>query len=94
MTNEEIRNEIETISLMEAKIKELKKVVEASKNKLKAELDKTQEDMLDIGTHHIFYELVKKNIVDTKKLKENGLYDEYSKESISTMFKITVCTND
>lgn len=93
MTNEEIRNEIEVIAQMEAKIKELKKVVEASKNKLKAELDATQADMLDIGSHHIFYELVEKKVVDTKKLKAEGLYEDFSKPSVSTMFKITVVTN-
>lgn len=94
MTNEQIRNEIEIISQMEAKIKELKKVVEASKNTLKAELDERKEDMVDIGTHHIFYEPVAKKVVDTKRLKADGLYDEYSKDSISTMFRITVCIND
>lgn len=94
MTNEQMNAKITQIELLESQIKELKAIVEATKSDLKAELDDRKVDMIDTGSYHIFYELYDKKSVDTKKLKEAGLYDEYAKITTSTMFKITVVQND
>lgn len=94
MTNEQINGKITEIELLEAKIKELKAIVDANKSELKAEIDSRKVDMIDTGSHRIFYEAYDKKSVDTKKLKDAGLYDEYSKTTTSIMFKITAVTND
>lgn len=94
MTNEQINAKIIQIELLEAQIKELKAIVDSTKADLKAELDDRKVDMVDTGIYRIFYEAYDKKAVDTKKLKESGLYDQYSKTTTSIMFKITAVTND
>jgi predicted phage-related endonuclease len=94
MTNEQMNAKITQIELLEAQIKELKAIVDSTKGDLKAELDERKVDMIDTGFYHIFYELYDKKSVDTKKLKADGLYDQYAKTTTSTMFKITVVQND
>lgn len=94
MTNEMINAKITQIELLEAQIKELKAIVDSTKADLKAELDDRKVDMVDTGIYHIFYEAYDKKSIDTKKLKDAGLYDPYSKTTTSIMFKITAVTND
>lgn len=94
MTNEMMNAKVTEINLLEAQIKELKAIVDGLKGDLKAELDERKVDMIDTGLNHIFYEVVDKKIVDTKRLKADGMYDKYSKSSTSLMFKITSVTND
>lgn len=94
MTNTQIDAKVTEIELLEAQIKELKALVDSAKSELKSELDDRKVDMIDTGIHHIFYEVISKKIVDTKSLKADGMYDKYSKESLSTMFKITSVTTD
>ena len=93
MNNNQINAKITQIELLEAQIKELKALADASKAELKAELDERKVDMVDTGIYHIFYEAYAKKTVDTKALKADGLYDKYSKESTNLMFKITAVTN-
>lgn len=93
MTNTAIDAKVTQINLLEAQIKELKALIDASKSELKAELDERKVDMIDTGINHIFYEVYEKRTLDTKAIKEAGLYDEYSKTSVNTMFKITSVTN-
>ena len=94
MNNTQINAKVTEIELLEAQIKELKALADSAKADLKAELDERQVDMIDTGIHRVFYEVYTKRTVDTKALKEAGLYDTYSKESINTMFKITSVTTD
>ena len=93
MTTNQINAKITEIELLEAQIKELKALADARKAEIKAELDEKKVDMIDTGTYHIFYEPYTKRTVDTKALKEAGLYDKYSKESVSILFKINAVTN-
>lgn len=89
MTNLQIDAKITQIELIEAQIKELKAVVDSMKSDLKAELDEQKVDMIDTGLNRVFYEPYEKSTVDTKALKEAGLYDTYSKKSTVLMFKLT-----
>ena len=45
--------------------------------------------MIDTGINKIWYEAYEKSSVDTKALKEAGLYDKFSKKSVNLMFKLT-----
>lgn len=92
MTNTQINAKITEIELLEAQVKELKAIADALKNDLKEEMDTRKVDMLDTGTHRVFYEVYEKSSVDTKALKEAGLYEQYSKKSTNLMFKITSVT--
>ena len=92
MTNLQIDAKITEIELLEAQIKELKALADAAKADLKAELDDRKVDSVDTGIHKVFYEAYTKRVVDTKALKNAGLYDEYSKEQTNLMFKITSVT--
>ena len=94
MNNTEINARVTEIELLEAQIKELKALADARKAELKAELDERKVDVLDTGIHHIFYEAYIKNVVDTKALKTDGIYDKYSKQQATIMFRITSVTND
>ena len=92
MTNTQINAKITEIELLEAQVKELKAIADSLKNDLKAEMNDRKVDMLDTGTHRIFWEAYEKTSVDTKALKDAGLYDTYSKKSTNLMFKITSVT--
>jgi len=94
MTNLQIDAKVTQIELLEAQIRELKALADAAKTELKNELDTRKVDTIDTGIHRVFYEVYSKRVVDTKALKTAGLYDEYSKEQINTMFKITSVTTD
>lgn len=94
MNNTEINARVTEIELLEAQIKELKALADARKAELKAELDDRKVDVIDTGIHHIFYEAYTKNVVDTKALKADGMYDKYSKQQTNIMFRITSITND
>ena len=92
MTNTQINAKITEIELLEAQVKELKAIADALKSDLKTEMDDRKVDMIDTGTHRVFYEVYEKTSVDTKALKEAGLYEQYSKKSTNLMFKITSVT--
>lgn len=94
MNNTEINARVTEIELLEAQIKELKALADARKAELKAELDDRKVDVIDTGIHHIFYEAYTKNVVDTKALKADGMYDKYSKQQTNIMFRITSVTTD
>lgn len=94
MTNNEINAKITEIELIEAQVKELKAIADARKAELKAELDNLKVDVIDTGIHRVFYEAYTKRIVDTKALKNDGLYEKYSREQTNLMFKITSVTNN
>ena len=89
MNNLQIDAKVTQIELLEAQIKELKTVVDSYKSDLKAELDEQRVDMIDTGINKIWYEAYEKSSVDTKALKEAGLYDKFSKKSVNLMFKLT-----
>ena len=89
MNNLQIDAKVTQIELLEAQIKELKAVVDSYKSDLKAELDEQKVDMIDTGINKIWYEAYEKSLVDTKALKDAGLYDKFSKKSVNLMFKLT-----
>jgi len=94
MTNTQIDAKVTAIEILEAQIKELKALADAARSDLKAELDERKVDSVDTGIHRVFYEAYTKKVVDTKALKESGLYDKYSKEQTNIMFKITSVNTD
>ena len=94
MNNNQINAKVTEIELLEAQIKELKALADSAKAELKAELDERQIDSLDTGIHRVFYECYEKKVVDTKALKADGLYEQYSKSQINMLFKITSVTTD
>lgn len=89
MNNLQIDAKVTQIELLEAQIKELKAVVDSYKSDLKAELDKQKVDCIDTGINKVWYEVYEKTSVDTKALKDAGLYDKFSKKSTNLMFKLT-----
>lgn len=89
MNNMQIDAKVTQIELLEAQIKELKALVDTTKADLKAELDERREDCIDTGINKVWYEAYEKTTVDTKALKDAGLYDTYSKMSTVLMFKLT-----
>lgn len=89
MNNLQIDAKVTQIELLEAQIKELKAVVDSYKSDLKAELDEQKVDVIDTGINKIWYEAYEKTSVDTKALKDAGLYDKFSKKSVNLMFKLT-----
>ena len=94
MTNTQINAKVTEIELLEAQIKELKALADSAKAELKAELDERKVDSIDTGIHRVFYECYEKKVVDTKALKADGLYEQYSKPQINMLFKITSVTTD
>ena len=89
MTNMQIDAKVTQIELLEAQIKELKAIVDSAKAELKAELDEQRVDVIDTGINKVWYEAYEKTTVDTRALKEAGLYDKYSKKSVNLIFKLT-----
>lgn len=96
MTNEAINSKIINIELVEAQIKELKALVDASKKEIQDELDDRKVTMIDTGMYHIFWDVYEKSQLNTKKLKaeDPDLYQKYSEKKVNTMFKITPVVND
>lgn len=94
MTNEMINTKIINIELVEAQIKELKALVDASKKEIQNELDDRKVSMIDTGMYRIFWDVYEKKQLDTKRLKADGLYEQYAETKVNTMFKITAVTND
>lgn len=89
MNNLQIDAKVTQIELLEAQIKELKAIVDATKADLKSELDERKVDVIDTGINKVWYEAYERTSVDTKALKDAGLYDKYSKTSVNLMFKLT-----
>lgn len=88
MTNEMINKKIAELRKIEAKAAELKAVADDLRDQLKAELDSRQVDSINTGLHHVIYNCYEKSGVDTQKLKDAGLYDQYSKKSVVVQFRI------
>lgn len=89
MTNTLINTKIAQLRALEAQINSLNKQAEAIKNELKGELDTLKVDSIDTGIHKVFYLVYEKASLDSARLKEEGLYDKYTKSSLVTQFKIT-----
>ena len=89
MDNNMIDSKIAALKTLEEQMATLKKEVDSIKDELKAELDSRKEDSINTGLHKIFYSCYNKTVVDTDKLKAAKLFDNYSKVSTCTQFKIT-----
>jgi len=89
MTNYEIDTKVNQIEMLEAQIAELKAQVEGHKADLKAVLDEEKVDVIDTGINKIWYKAYEKSTVDTKALKDAGLYEKFSKTVAQVMFKMT-----
>lgn len=94
MNNNIIDYKISEINRLEAELKEKKALIDALKTDIKNEMDERKVDCIDTGLNKVFYEAYEKKTVDTKALKDAGLYDQYSKTQINVMFKISSVTND
>jgi hypothetical protein len=71
---------------LKAQAKEINARVDELKSMLKAELgDKPTKK---IGDYVLNLAIQHRKIVDTEKLKANGLYEDYSKESIVELFSV------
>lgn len=96
MNNEKINEKVLEITLLEAQIKELKKLIEANKDELKSELDERKVDNIDTGACKVTYTIVEKNNLDTKLAKEfiknNANIDDFIKKSTETRFTVTLTT--
>ena len=89
MTNNEMDKKIAAMRALEAQIATLNASVDDIKKELKAELDARQADSVQTELHKIFYSVFDKKIADSDKLKKAGLFEQYSKKSVVTQFKIT-----
>lgn len=93
MTNAQMDSKVFEINMLEAQIKELKALAEARKAELKAELDARNEEMIDTGLNRIWYKLVEKTTLDTKKAKAEltkaGKLEECMKSNVEIRFTIT-----
>ena len=89
MKDKTIDAKVTEIELLEAQIKSLKAMVDSLKSDLKNELDTRSVEVIDTGINKVWYNVYTKTSVNTDKLKDDGLYEKYSKESTVIMFKIT-----
>ena len=89
MNESELNAKIAELRRIEKEAALLKLQLDSLKDELKAELDSRKVDSIDTGLHKIFYSCYEKSNVDSAKLKEDGIYEEYSKKSIVTQFKVT-----
>lgn len=89
MTRQEMNQKIDQLRKMEAQVAILKGSIDTIKDELKAELDARNENSIDTGIHRVFYNCYERSNIDSKKLKEAGLYDLYSTKSAVIQFKIT-----
>ena len=89
MTDRMINNRVKKIRELEQEAAAIRDELESLKDELKAELDARQQDSIKTAFYNIFYNCFSKRNVDTQKLKDAGLYDQYCKESTVTQFKIT-----
>lgn len=89
MTNERIDSKVMELELLEAQIKELKAIAESIKADLKSELDTRKVDCIETELNRVHYTVYSKKTVDTKKLKDANLYDEFAKEQTIVTFKVT-----
>lgn len=93
LNNEAIDKKVFELESLEMQVKELKEAIETIKDELKGELDKRQEDCIDTGFNRVWYKLVAKNNLDTKKAKEfiaeNANLKDFIKETVEPRFTIT-----
>lgn len=89
MTQNEINMKIETLRMLEAMISKFEGERDRIKDELKAELDSAVEESIETNSYRIFYKPFERTVADTAKLKEDGLFANYSKKSVGLMFKIT-----
>lgn len=89
MTNAELNKKVEQMQNLEAAVKLIQSQIDNIKEELKAELDSRKVDSVNTDLYNIFYNMYEKTTVDTTKLKDSGLYEEYSKKSVVLQFKVT-----
>lgn len=89
MNDNNINTKIAQLRAIEAQMNALSKQAEAIKDELKGELDDRKVDSIETRLHRIFYSVYEKNSIDSAKLKKEGLYEQFQKSSLVTMFKIT-----
>lgn len=89
MTQNEINTKVETLRMLEAMISKFECDRDRIKDELRAELDAAVEESLETNNYRIFYKPFERTVADTAKLKEDGLFTNYSKKSVGLMFKIT-----
>lgn len=83
MSNNElisILSNYKTILSMES---ELKKEKEKLAAQIKSFMNSMEQTEYYIAEYHVIYKEVIKTVINTELLKENGLYNEYSKQQIT-----------
>ena len=72
--------------MLDEKIKELKALQEDNRNNIKTFLGDKEEEHTKLFT--LTYKVVEKQIADPDKMKKAGIFDEFSKPSISRPLRI------
>ena len=87
MTKMELNGKLATYKLLEAQLKE----VEAQKKALREEIIKQFNQKTTLTTSEFVATLNEsvRNIIDSTKIKEDGLFDKYKKESKVLTLSIT-----
>lgn len=93
LNNEMIDKKVFELEALEAQVKQIKAVIDGLKDELKGELDERKTDCIDTGFNRVWYKLVTKNNLDTKKAKEfiaeNANLKDFIKETVEPRFTIT-----
>ena len=88
MTNANIHEKAMQYKLLKAQQKDIEAMLETLKKDMIAEMDTRKVEKLDVDGFSIRYNVYSKQSVDTAKLKEDGLFDKYTKETTYTRFEI------
>ena len=91
MANNELNAKIEELKELEAMQNELKAMIEAIKDEIKAQMQEQGVEEMEVGTHIVRFTTVLSQRFDqtTFKKKLPELYTAYLKQSASTRFTIS-----
>lgn len=88
MTNIILHDKAMQYKLLKAQQKDIEAMLESLRKDMVAEMDARKVEKLDIDGFSIRYNIYSKKGVDTDKLKADGLYDKYIKETTYTRFEV------
>lgn len=88
MTNEMIHEKAMQYKMLQAQKKDLEAMLESLKQDMITEMDNRKVEKLDVDGFSLRYNVYSKQSVDSNKLKADGLYEKYSKETTYTRFEI------
>jgi len=88
MSITEIASKAREYREIQAEIKALQEQADALKAAMVAEMDAQQADAIQAGEYTIRYTVYESTRVDTAKLKQSGLYDQYSTKGTALRFAV------